>query len=301
MNKNVQPLVYIIIVNWNRTDDTMECLESLKLLEYSNYKVIVIDNGSSESCGDTVKCNYPNIIVKELNRNLGFAGGCNVGITEAIKDNAEYVWLLNNDTIVDSKALISLVNTAEKSSTNGIVGSKIYEYANRAIINHAGGKIIARKGITKHIGSGEIDNGQYNTVSEVNYVTGCSLLACVKMIEEIGLMEERFFLYFEETDWCLRAQKIGWKVLYVPDSIVFHKESVSTGGKESPMITYYLSRNSLLFFKMYYTRWFIFVIYWWPRFFLIKYLFRLRFKNALYATYGLIDWIKNKYGKFSKI
>ena len=240
------PLVYIIVLNWNGWQDTIECIESCLKLTYPRYRIVIVDNGSADGSVLKLQERFPGIDILQAGKNLGFAGGNNVGIRHALEQGADYVWLLNNDTIVDPTALAELVNAAKVSDAVGIVGSKIYFFSKPDVIWFAGGFIRYSRGTSVHRGQLERDEGQYNEISEVDYITGCSLLIKHEVVAKVGLMDERFFLLFEEADWNQRAKEQGYKILYVPLSKVWHKVSVSIGA-DSPAYYYYLIRNSLLF------------------------------------------------------
>jgi hypothetical protein len=239
--------VFILILNWNSYEDTKKCLDSLKYLDYSNYEIIVIDNGSRDGSAEKIRKEYNEIKLIKNNANLGFAEGNNVGIRYAMERNADYVYLLNNDTIVDTAVLKELVNAAESDPKTGMAGSKIYFMDNPDVISFAGGGINWFRGRIYHIGEDQKDEGQFNKAMEVDYVTGCSLLVKREVIEKVGMMNPEYFRYVEETDWCVRAHRAGYKLIYVPSSILWHKYAASTGGP-SPISEYYDARNSLRFF-----------------------------------------------------
>jgi GT2 family glycosyltransferase len=240
------PLVYIIILNWNGWQDTIKCIESCLKLAYPRYRILIVDNDSTDGSMEKLHLRFPDIDILQTGSNLGFAGGNNVGIRHAIEQGADYVWLLNNDTIVDPSALVELVNVAKERDSVGIVGSKIYFYSQPDVIWFAGGLIRKLRGTSIHRGHREKDEGQYNKISEVDYITGCSLLIKREVVAKVGLMDERFFLLFEEVDWNQRVKEQGYGILYVPFSKVWHKVSMSIGA-DSPAYFYYLIRNSLLF------------------------------------------------------
>ncbi len=240
------PLVYIIVLNWNGWQDTSECIESCLKLAYPRYRILVVDNGSTDASILKLHERFPALDILQAGKNLGFAGGNNVGIRHALEQGADYVWLLNNDTIVDSSALVELVNIANASDAIGIVGSKIFFFSKPDVLWFAGGLIQHYRGTSIHRGLLEKDEGQYDEITEVDYITGCSLLIKREVVEKVGLMDERFFLLFEEADWNQRVKEQGYKILYIPFSKVWHKVS-SAIGADSPSYYYYLIRNSLLF------------------------------------------------------
>lgn len=247
---NQVPLVYIVLLNWNGWQDTVECVESCKKLSYRNVRILIVDNGSTDGSIEELYRHLPDIELIRTGENLGFAGGNNVGIRHALEHGADYVWLLNNDTVVDFDALSALVNVAENDRKIGMVGSKISYYDNQRLLWYAGGVLDpALPYRSGHRGLKEEDRGQYDEAGETGYVTGCSLLARREMIEEVGLLDEGFFLYFEDADWNAWAKRVGWTVLYAPLSVVLHKVSSSIGGAESPRMRYYLARNLLYFIR----------------------------------------------------
>jgi GT2 family glycosyltransferase len=241
------PLVYIIILNWNGLQDTIVCLDSLASLTYPNFRLVVVDNGSTDGSTDIISKNYPKVIFVENKENLGYAKGNNVGIRYALENNADYIWLLNNDTVVEQNALLNMVIEAEGDPLIGIIGSKIYYLNSAKKIWFAGAMINWSRGISNHIGMNETDVGQYDYVKEIDRVAGCSMLVKREVCNRVGLFDDNFFLYVEEVDWCVRARKAGFKCLFVPSSIVYHRglASVSLIGSCSKVFNYYNTRNFL--------------------------------------------------------
>jgi GT2 family glycosyltransferase len=242
--------VYIIILNWNGWRDTVECVESCKKLSYPVFRILIVDNGSTDDSETKIRQHFPDIEFLQTGANLGFAEGNNVGIRYALGQGASYVWLLNNDTIVDAESLVALVRLAENDMHVGMVGSKIVYHAAPKMLWFAGAVLNPRNAHRpSHRGLGEADNGQYDTACETGYITGCSLLIRKEVIEAIGLLDDRLFLYFEDVDWSARTKAAGWKLMYCPESLVYHKVSISAGGAASPILLYYTSRNRLYFVK----------------------------------------------------
>ncbi|MCK5491011.1 MAG: glycosyltransferase family 2 protein [Candidatus Pacebacteria bacterium] len=244
----MQKKVHIILLNWNNEEDTIECIESLKKINYNNYKIIVVDNGSEKESILKIEKQYFDLCIIKNENNLGFAGGNNIGIKYAINNNADYVLLINNDTIVDENFLTELVEVGETDEKNGLLGSKIYFHSEKNLIWSAGGKVNWLKNKGTHIGLDEIDDGQYDEIKEVDYLTGCCLLIKREVIEKIGVLEEDYFLYYEDTDFSLRAQNVGYKCIYVPASKIYHKISRSTKPGSASYI-YYHVRNGLVMAK----------------------------------------------------
>ncbi len=246
------PKVFIIILSWNNWPDVKECLESIKNNDYPNYQVVIVDNDSKEKPQPS-----PEIKIIYNEKNLGFSGGNNVGIKYALENGADYVLLLNDDTIVDSQFLTKLVEAGESDGNFGILGPKIYYYEDRNRIWSAGGKInwLCNKGTLK--GWNEIDKGQYDSpkAQENPHLTGCCLLAKRDLVEKIGPMSEDYFLYYEDTDWSFRARENGFKCVFVPEAKIWHKISRSAVAESSTYI-YYHVRNGLIFAQKY-ASWYI--------------------------------------------
>jgi len=248
--KDTMPKVSIIIVNWNGLEDTMECLGSLKDIDYPNYEVIVVDNGSQGNEAEVLREKWGEYVhVIECDKNYGFAGGANIGIRYALRvSKPGYILLLNNDTVVAKEFLTEMVRAAATDARIGMVGPKVCNYYVRDRIDAAGGRINWRFGFGEDIGEGETDRGQFNVAQEVDFVSGSALLVRSAVIKEIGPLDERFFLYNEDADWCLRAKRAGYKVWFTPAGPVFHKQGASTG-RVSKTTLYYSHRNRLLLLK----------------------------------------------------
>lgn len=242
------PRVAVIILNWNGWEDTLDCLASLERLDYLNYEVVVVDNGSTDGSEIKIRDAYPGITVLRTGENLGFASGNNAGIRYALEKGADHVWLLNNDTVVDPKALSHLVDEVVSDASVGMVGSKIYYYHPPDLIWFAGGTVNKLTGRTRHIGFNEKDSGLWETPRDVDYVSGCSMLVGRSVIGSVGLMDEMFFMYFEDLDWCTRAKRGGWRVKYQPGSLVWHKISKSSKLR-SPTMRFQFSRSSIRYAK----------------------------------------------------
>lgn len=243
-----EPLVYIIILNWNGYKDTIECLESLKKITYKNYKIVLIDNGSTDDSVKILHAKYPKIKLIENNVNLGFAGGCNIGIKYALKRNSDYVLLLNNDTIVESNFLNVLVTTSINDENIGIVGPIIYYYKKPRTI-WASGAYKFDKYNLKYIdfNYGKRDSETLNEIKNVDFIWGCCLLIKKSLFINVGLFDDEYFMYTEDKDLSYRAQQAGYKLVINPKSKIWHKVSSSSGGENNNLIYYYMSRNNILF------------------------------------------------------
>jgi len=281
------PEVDIVILNWNGWRDTVECLASLNEIDYSNTRIIIVDNNSTDDsvkeimkyAEEKLKVGSPSLIDLEKDRslavdssrrgiencrkhqipnespaerfliirskvNLGFAEGNNVAIRYALKKHsADYVLMLNNDVVVDRDFLKELVRIAGTSGEIGIVGSTIYYYDMPDVINFAG------EDITLWKAKGTRYTNHVPFPQQTDKVDGACMLIKRDVFQKVGLLDNNFFMYWEETDFCQRAKKKGYKVVYVPASRIWHKIAASIGGLNSHNRLFYLSRNRFLFVK----------------------------------------------------
>ncbi|TFE00022.1 glycosyltransferase family 2 protein [Jeotgalibacillus sp. R-1-5s-1] len=247
------PSVAIILLNWNAYHDTVDCLRSLENLNYRNFHVFVVDNDSKDQSWERLKAdeisgvfNLPLTMIQS-GKNMGCAGGNNIGFKAAYEKGYQYLWMLNNDTIADPDSLQKLVEEMQSDRQIGIVGSKIINMNNN-LVWFAGGSINQYLGTSKPYGIDQHEQEKFNIKKEVDFVVGCSMLFRRELLEIIGWLEEDYFIYYEDTDWNLKVKKAGMKIIYVPDSLIYHKESSSTKSEElSPYYAYYLMRNGYLF------------------------------------------------------
>ena len=224
------PLVYIVILCWNGREDTLECLRSLEKITYQNHHILVVDNASSDGTPAAIRAAFPDIRIITNETNLRFAGGNDVGIEQALNAGPEYILLLNNDTRVKPDFLTNLVKAAESVDGMGMAAPKIYYYDDPRRIWYAGGKISWWQGWISHIGVRETDVGQHNRQCETEYITGCCMLVKRRLIEKVGVFDISYYMYGEDADWSIRAHRAGYKLLYVPSAVIWHKLSVSSGG-----------------------------------------------------------------------
>ncbi|QQS38658.1 glycosyltransferase family 2 protein [Candidatus Woesebacteria bacterium] len=266
--KNKIPKVAIIILNWNKPGLTLECLESLDQLQVDNYKlqVIVVDNASSDDSKDKLsniklqKAAYKLLVNKE---NYGFAKGNNIGIKYAIKQGADYLVLLNNDTKADSKLIVELLREIYSNPSAGILSPKIYfakgyEFHKERYKKHNLGKVIWAVGgnvdwnniYGTNRGVDEVDTGQFDEVDEVDFASGACLFVKAEVIKKVGMFDEKYYMYLEDMDFSERVRKAGFQICFVPKAVVWHKVSQSSqiGGY---LNDYFISRNRLLFAMKY--------------------------------------------------
>jgi GT2 family glycosyltransferase len=293
------PEVAVIILNWNGKDETIECLESLGNMTYQNYKILIVDNASSDGSVEVLRQRYPAMELIVSGRNLGFAGGNNLGIKRALESGTDYLLLLNNDTTVEPGFLGKMVGTAESAPGIGIVGPKICMYSDPGKIWSAGGRIDMFAGKIGNLGEG-LPEKDFSGVRDVDYVSGCALLIKAEVARRIGLMDERYFLYFEETDWNVRAHKAGYRSVVDYDARIFHKAGISTA-KVKDSDYYYGPRNLPLFVSVN-GRWYhklAFYPLFFTRYFLSYFVNLLRGRpgRSRYIARGIGDFINKKYGK----
>jgi GT2 family glycosyltransferase len=240
------PLVSVIAVNYDHPDITCALLESLQHITYPNIEIIVVDNASPKDDPAILKITYPEIVFIQSSVNLGFAGGNNLGIRKA---HGKYVLFINNDTEVEPGFLEPLVAKLESNKMIGAVSPKIKFYYQPDTIQYSGQAPINPYTIRSHgYGHGAIDNGQFESDSLTHFVHGAAMMVPLSVIKEVGLMPECYFLYYEELDWCASIKRAGYQLWYVHNSVILHKESISTG-KLTPFKTYYLNRSRLLYLR----------------------------------------------------
>lgn len=216
------PLVCIVILNWRGADDTLACVASLRRLGYANFRILVLDNGSGDDSVTRIGEACPDLDLVETGANLGFAGGCNVGIRRALALGADYVWLLNSDARAEPGALAAMVDLAETDPGVGAVGSLICDLADpERVLAWGGGRVDLRFGRPSHTVAPVAD-------AELDYLTGASLLLRARALEDVGLLDEGYFLYWEEADLCYRLREGGWRLAVAPGSRILHRAPEST-------------------------------------------------------------------------
>lgn len=245
---NNTPKIAVILLNWNGCNDTLACLESLKAVTYPSLEIIVVDNGSKDDSVFHIFKRFPEIKLIETGKNLGFAEGNNVGIRAALQNSPDFVFLLNNDTIVAPDVFEGFVTTFSQFPKVGILGAKILLFDQKEIIDHLGGNWDKKTGTFAFVGQRKKENAIENHPQEIDYVCGAGMMIKKEVIEKIGLLEPRYFLIWEESDFCFRAKKAGFVTMTCPKSKIWHKVSASfVGGK--PHSTYFWWRNRLLWIE----------------------------------------------------
>ncbi|WP_441257263.1 glycosyltransferase family 2 protein [Vibrio sp. Vf1514] len=287
-------MVYIVVLNWNGWKDTLSCLDSLIELNYNEYKIVVCDNNSSNDSVKRItdwyeskKDSHPYLVdadyqyldssnldsfssqakkgfyLIQTGSNLGFAGGNNVGLRFALNQNdMSHVWILNNDTVVEPSALSALTNKVSTDNKIGLCGSRMVYFHDRDKLQGIGGQYKPLLATTRHIAEGEPADTVFDErviEKELDYVIGASMLITRACLEDVGLLSEDYFLYFEEFDYCQRLANRGYRFSIATDSWVYHKEGGSTESGRSVVSDFYQVRNRLIITKKYFPKYYIFV------------------------------------------
>ncbi len=236
--------VVSVVLNSNRRDDTCECLASLCADPYPAHRVLVLDNGSTDGSVPAIRAAFPDVEIVPLDENLGYAGNNNVGIRAALDRAADWVFVLNEDTVLAPDCLTRLMSVAASDPRIGVLGPMVYHHDEPTVIQSAGGRL-GPYWISSHLGQNEVDRGQFREPRPVEWISGCAILVRRAVIEQVGPFDARFFLYWEETEWCVRAAKAGWRIVHVPAARIWHK-GVQRLYRPRPAVVYYSTRNRLL-------------------------------------------------------
>jgi GT2 family glycosyltransferase len=221
------PHVFCVIVNWNGWADTLQCLESFNTNLYDNVSLLLVDNGSTNDSVSRIRSALPNLKIIESKANLGFGAGNNLGIRHALHNGAKYVWLLNNDTVIQPNTLTELVRVAEADSMIGAVGSVLYYlHAPDKIQAWGGGQVNLWMGTSRHF-HGPVP------AEQIDFITAASVLLPANVLRQVGLFDESYFMYWEDTDLSFRIRQSGWKLGVAEKSKLLHKEGASSGAKSS--------------------------------------------------------------------
>jgi len=236
-------LLYIVLLSNNRHEDTLACLASLFQNNYRNFQVIVLDNGSVDGSVDEIRKRYAQVQIVLLTENLGYAGNNNIGVQMALEQGAEWILILNDDTVLDATCLTKLMETVIADPKIGIAGPMVYHFAEPEVIQSAGG-MLGKYWNSFHLGQNELDRGQFPAPHPVEWISGCAILVQRAVIEQVGMLDANYFLYWEETEWCVRASRAGWKIVHIPQARLWHK-GVQRHYQPKPYVTYYITRNHL--------------------------------------------------------
>jgi len=302
--KNKKDNVYIVVLNYNNATDTIDCIDSLKNITYSNYNILVVDNNSTDDSLDKIKAKHEDIDYLELSNNFGYAGGNNRGIIYAKDKGANFVLIINNDVIVETDFLTILYDKIEEFSKVVAVAPQIKKYPQTDNIWYYKGKINWVRGMGYNIDYTVLNNNN-NQCKKTNFISGCCFLIDLNLIEKnnLDLLSEEYFLYFEDNDFSVKMKNAGMELLFCPTSVVYHKVSGSIGEK-SPILNYYYTRNRLLFMKKNHPNKLLYIIF--LGFFSMtrmirtgQWLFTGQFEKIKYMLKGLFDFIREKNGPLS--
>ncbi len=252
-----KPLVFIIIVNWNLKEVTLDCIESIYQLKYPNFHVVVVDNNSQDGSPSAIAERYPFVEQILHNENRGSTAGYNAGFRRMLDSDAQFALLINNDTLIDPLALDYLVDACQPENV-GMTGPLIYYASSPHKIWSAGAM---RSRLTLEITGDHGRRETFDKFTERDFLTSCALLCKREVLEKVGLMDEDFFVYQEEQDFCYRVREAGYRLLLIPQAKVLHKISLSSGGSETPNERYWMAKNGILFFRKH--------ARWWQWFFII--------------------------------
>ncbi len=303
-SSSVSPKVAIVLINLNQEQHTRECISSLLKVSYTAAEIILIDNNSTDGSGGRLHQQFPSVIYRRLEENLGFAGGNNVGIEIALAHGVDYVLLLNNDTVVEPGFIQPLVNAAISEPLLGAQCGKIYQFSDRQTLWYAGGILHIDKADANHRGMWEKDIGQYDKVEDTDFASGCMFFVPARVIKDTGMLDDTLFIYQEDTDWCMRMKEWGYRIIYNPNSRIWHKVSV-TNRIDSPFYLYFTIRNKIIFLRKHSrpSQWMRHLPYF--VYFFMRHLIRMSLKwhsarGTRAVLYGIIDGLRNYTGSNGK-
>lgn len=294
------PSVTAVLVNFGPANDTLDCVRSLHATRYPALRVIVVDNGSPQAARDRLQAELgPGVELLLSDRNLGFSGGNNLAIQRALDQGTDYVLLINNDATLKADALHVLARRAALEPRLGLVGGKILisdDAGSTGALWSAGGRWHPSRACSYATGMGEADHGQYDQAGETEFVPGCLWFVPSDVFRRAGLLDEAFFLYLEDADYCLRLKQAGYRILYEPGAVCYHKVSRSTWlnrERASPLLNYYINRNRFLMARRWLTpaQRLVFYLYIFPS----RVIQAVRYLDASYL-YGLWDGVRGKTG-----
>lgn len=226
------PAVLVVVLTWNGREDTLACVESVLALDYPRFRLLVIDNASSDGTAEALQQRFGHRIeILRQKENLLYAGGMNAGLEQARQAGTEFVLLLNNDIVLDPGMLAALVRAAAADERVAAASPKIYYHSRPDRLWFAGGELSLWRGWPHHRGLRQIDRGQHDRSYDADYLTGCALLLRTAVVGEVGLLDTGYAMYAEDADWCLRARQRGYRLRYVPEARLWHKVSASAGAR----------------------------------------------------------------------
>ncbi|MEX0610404.1 MAG: glycosyltransferase family 2 protein [Balneolaceae bacterium] len=242
------PLVYIIILNWNNYEDSYRCIESVQKVNYANYKIVLVDNASTDSSCHKLKLDFPEVLIIENEINLGYSGGNNKGIELALVEKAQFIWVLNNDTTVSKNTLKELLSTMKKDKDSGIAGCKILntEPLNEVQV-YGGGRVNYFLGTQKSLTKKSLG---------LNYISGTSLFMKSEVVGKVGKLDEDFFMYWEDVEFSHRVKANNYNLTVASSAIIYHKNQGTFGQGNNIFFEYLYAKGAILFFRK--------QVAWWP-------------------------------------
>lgn len=293
--------IFSVVVNYQRSKDTSECLQSLETAGFKQERIVLIDNNSGDDSAKILAKKFPCLNLIKSQKNLGFAQGNNEGIKLALKKGATQVLFLNNDAYVEKNFLKNISQALHLENKAAIIGPKIYfapgyEYHKKyspkdsgKVIWYAGASIDWQNVLGKHRGLDEVDRGQYDSCQKTEFVSGCCMLIKKEVFSKIGFFDPRYFLYLEDMDFCVRAKKAGFGLYYFPQAVVWHKNLGTGKNTSSALQDYYYTRNRLLFGFHYCS--------WRTKFALLREALKFLGKGNQEQKKAVVDFFRQKFGE----
>ncbi len=298
-----QPLIAVVVLNTNRREDTLSCLASLAALEYPRHEVLLLDNASTDGSVDAVRAQFPAVRILALTDNRGYAGNNNVGIEAAMAMGAEWILVLNEDTVLAPTCLNELMQAVAEDERVGVLGPMVYHHDEPGVIQSAGG-ILDGRWTSVHAGQNEDDTGQFAAPRRVDWVSGCAIMVRRQAIQQVGALDDRFFYYWEETEWCLRIAGAGWFIVQVPAAKLWHK-GVTRDYQPGPSVAYYNTRNRLLMMSKHHAP-FAAWIFAWAQLartlfsYTVKPTWRARRASRNAIWWGAVDFLRGRLGQMPR-
>jgi len=267
----------VVVLNWNSSEMTKQCIQSLLAMEDGSFEILIVDNGSRDGSPDHLRAAFPHVELIASSRNLGFTGGCNLGMKRALRQGADYVLLVNNDTVVKPNFLAELLAESERHPKAGMISPKIYYYDDPDRIWWAGGTFSLWQGVPRHLGWKEMERGRYENTRAIDWATGCGVLLKCAALKDAGLFDEKIFANGEDLDLSLRMRRLGWQIRYTPAAKLWHKEGFATRRNVGEHVRKFTATRNILWVMHKHARpmqWLTF----WP-YFLTRYVFVVVLKS----------------------
>jgi GT2 family glycosyltransferase len=290
-----QPMVFAVILAWNQLKETLECLGSLLPSSYPNMRIVVVDNGSTDGTSDALAREFPNVKRLRTDVNIGLERGYNMGFEYALKNDADYILAMNNDTIVDIRMVENLIQGIQNHPKAGIVSPKIYHYfGDRSRLWCAGARWAAFPPRIKLIGANAADSPKYQKDFTLPYVTSCCILISREALQKTGLLDPSYFFYYNDWDMSARFWAAGYEIWFIANAHLWHKVSMSTQKAEKPDRWWYvMGRSGVRFYLQYKSAWMLMV---YSTYFVIREIFKLKFKRIFPYLFGVAEGLADHWG-----